>query len=252
MSYLQVLAAEAAAGRPVAVAKLVADPRQAVVVDSRQVLFAAASEPGLEAAMAGLAMRMLAGGRTGVERLGEERIYVESHLPDPVLLVVGAGHVGQMVAQLGAMAGFAVDVLDDRAQYANAERFPTARRIICGPFAAELQSLAPGPRHHVVLMTRGHHHDRLCLEALVDADLAYLGMIGSRTRIAAIFAALEARGVSRDRLARVRAPIGLDIGARTPAEIAVAVVAELIASRRGGTGAPLSQMGRALVHERRR
>ena len=255
MAYVEWLAEAAAAGRPAAVAKLLTDPLlgQALVVSPAGVIYSDVPDPALEASVAAVAMQFLAEGRSGVATVrGDVRVYIESHRPDPVLLVIGAGHVGQMVAQLGAMAGFDVAVLDDRPQYANPERFPMASRVLCGPFAAELAGLDLGPQHYVVLMTRGHHHDRLCLEELIGADLAYLGMIGSRTRVETIFAALEAEGVDRERLQRVRAPIGLDIGARTPAEIAVSVVAELIAVRRSGTGAPLSSLGRALVHTQRR
>lgn len=255
MSYVEWLAEAAAAGRPVAVAKLVTPLflGQALVVSPAGVIYSSVADPTIQNATGALAVQFLSEGRSGAATVcGDVRVYIEAHLPDPVLLVIGAGHVGQMVAQLGAMAGFDVTVLDDRPQYANRDRFPMASRVLCGPFAAELAGLALGPQHYVVLMTRGHHHDRLCLEQLIGADLAYLGMIGSRTRVETIFAALEAEGVDRERLERVRAPIGLDIGARTPAEIAVSVVAELIAVRRSGTGAPLSRLGRALVHTQRR
>ena len=258
MAYVERLAAEVEAGRPAAVAKVVSGSRigEAVVVSPSGLLLSGVNDPGLQAAMADLATQMLADGRSGVQSLpsagGPVRVYVESYLPAPVLLVVGAGHVGQMVAQVGAMSGFDVWVLDDRPQYANAQRFPEASRILCGPFTQELAALNLGPQHYVVLMTRGHHHDRESLAQVIDAPVAYLGMIGSRTRIETIYELMRAEGVKDELLERVRAPIGLDIGARTPAEIAISVMAEMIAVRRGGTGAPLSQLGRALVHTNRR
>lgn len=263
MNYAALLAAEVAADRPAAVAKVVSAPvglpvgtGDAILVSPAGLLWSGLADVELQNAMAEVAMRCLAEGRTGIQSLqsplGALRVYVESHLPSPVLVVVGAGHVGQMVAQFGAQTGFDVWVLDDRSAYANAERFPQASLIRCGPFASELAALNLGPRHYVVLMTRGHHHDREALRQLVDVPVAYLGMIGSRTRVETIFELLAAEGVAPENLQRVRAPIGLDIGARTPAEIAVSVLGEIIAARRGGTGAPLSQLGRALVHTNRR
>jgi xanthine dehydrogenase accessory factor len=242
------------------VAKVVGSPEvdcetrlgQALLVDHAGPYRCEVAEPGLASAMSVLATEMLTRGESGVRTLngpaGNYRIYVESHLPRPVLLVVGAGHVGQRVAEAGVLAGFQVEVLDDRSAYANPARFPTASRVICGPFAAELAALNPGPRHHVVLMTRGHTQDRVCLHALAGTQVAYLGMIGSRSRVQAVLGQLRAEGVTDEWLERIRAPIGLDIGARAPGEIAIAVLAEVIAARRGGTGAPLSSLGRSLVH----
>lgn len=262
MSYLSVLAREIAAGRPVAVAKVVEGPWMgcAVVASPDGILYLdprlTAAPAGLVQAMAGLAGDALGAGHCGCRRLylpeGSARVYVEPHLPPPVLLVVGAGHVGREVARAGALAGFQVWVLDDRPDYAHPAHFPTARRVICGPLPAELAALEPGEQHYVVLVTRGHAHDAECLRALAGAPVPYVGMIGSRKRVQAVFDALRAAGVDEAWLSRVRAPIGLDIGARTPGEIAIAIVAEVIAARRGGTGAPLSALDRPLIHLSRR
>lgn len=263
MSYARILAEEVAADRPVSVAKVIASPEgstlrtgDTVLVSPEGLLWSGVDDPALREAIADLAQTILAEGRTGMQTLptplGSARLYVESHLPSPVLLVIGGGHVGQMVSRFGAQTGFEVWVLDDRQAYANADRFPEASLIRCGPFAEELAAMELGPRHYAVLMTRGHHHDREALRHLVDRPLAYLGMIGSRTRVETIFELLQEEGYPAEALQRVRAPIGLDIGARTPAEIAVSVLGEIIAVRRGGTGQPLSQLGRALVHTNRR
>lgn len=252
---LDLLLARVEAGEPTAIARPLpspAGPTGGLLVGPDGLLAGGLSDPALLPAAAAAAAEALREGRTGVLRLqtagGPVRLYVECHLPTPVLVVVGAGHVGQMVASVGAIAGFDVVVVDDRPEYANAARFPTAHAIRCGPFAAELADLRLGPRHYVVLMTRGHQQDRACLGKLLCAPVAYLGMIGSRNRIQTIFQLLNEEGVPAERLERVRAPLGLDIGARSPGEIAVAVVAELIATRRGGTHQPLSALGRSLVH----
>ncbi len=262
MSYLNALAREIAAERPVAVAKvvegpwagcaLVAGPGGACYADPRLT----EAPAGLAEAMADLAAELLDRGESGCHRVrlpeGSVRVYVESHLPPPVLLVIGAGHVGREVARAGVLAGFQVWVLDDRREYADPAHFPTAHRVICGPLTAELAALAPGARHHVVLVTRGHAQDAACLAALAGAPVPYIGMIGSRTRVRTVLDALRADGADEDWLTRVRAPIGLDIGARTPGEIAIAIAAELIAVRRGGTGRPLSALDRPLIHLSRR
>lgn len=213
----------------------------------------AQTAPGTAAALVAAGQAALAAGRPGTRDLhlggAAVRVYVEPYLPPPELVVVGAGHVAQPVAGMAKLAGFAVTVLDDRPDYASRGRFPGADQVICAPLAAGLQGLHLGPAHHVVLLTRGHRHDLQCLRQLLPLPLAYIGMIGSRTRVQTVFRLLQAEhGVDPAQFRRVYAPIGLDIGARTPAEIAVAVVAELIRVRRGGTGQSLSRLHRALVH----
>jgi xanthine dehydrogenase accessory factor len=160
------------------------------------------------------------------------------------LLVVGGGHVGQAVARLAAAVDFEPWVLDDRERYASAERFPEATRRIVGPIGPELARLAAAgeftPRTYAVILTRGHAHDEEALAHLADTPLGYVGMIGSRRKVRLIFEDLLARGVPAAALARIRAPLGLDIGSQTVPEIAVSVVAELIASRnRGSVEVPL-------------
>ncbi len=193
----------------------------------------------------------LTDGKPSTTRAGALRIYAEPFLPAPELVVVGGGHVAQPIAQLGKLLGFSVTVIDDRVEYANRDRFPTADRVICEEFLPALRGLGLGARHHVVLVTRGHHHDMECLREVLSLPLAYIGMIGSRTRVGTVFRMLTEEHVADPkRLEWVHAPIGLDIGACTPAEIAVSVAAELVKVRRGGTGASLSHLARNLVHGR--
>lgn len=155
-------------------------------------------------------------------------------LPRCRLVVVGAGHVGQAVATLAAQADFDVWVIDDRDRYANTERFPAAERIIVGNVAGTLAELPVDSKTYVIIVTRGHSHDEEALFHLAGRPARYLGMIGSKRKIRLIFDDLLAAGVSAESLARVHAPLGLDIGSQTVPEIAVSIVAELIAHRNLG------------------
>ena len=155
-------------------------------------------------------------------------------LPRIRLIIIGAGHVGQAVAELAAKADFEVVVADDRRQYANAERFPTAARLIVGPLDEVLPSLPVNENTYALIVTRGHGHDQEALFHLVSTVATYVGLIGSRRKIHMIFDALREQGVSTESLARVAAPIGLDIGSESVPEIAISIVAELIAVRNLG------------------
>lgn len=170
---------------------------------------------------------------------GVVSLFVEVQ-PQPYhLIIAGAGHVAAPLATMAALCDFTVTVLDDRPQYANVQRFPTANRVIAGPFREELRKLrgARGvfdPQTCLVLVTRGHQYDVDLLLEVLDDPLAYLGMIGSRRRIRAVYDLLASEcGVPRDKFERIHAPIGLDIGAQTPAEIAIAILAEIIAVTHG-------------------
>jgi xanthine dehydrogenase accessory factor len=158
-------------------------------------------------------------------------------LPRVRLLIVGAGHVGQAVARLAADVGFEVSVLDDRASYASRERFPSAERLIVGEIGPTLRELAPrlDPSTYCLIVTRGHNHDEEAMYHLAPTAAGYVGMIGSKRKIRLIFEDLLARGISAEALAAVHAPLGLDIGSQTVPEIAVSIVAELIAQRNRGS-----------------
>jgi xanthine dehydrogenase accessory factor len=163
----------------------------------------------------------------------------------PVLLVVGAGHVGQAVTRLGDYVGFAVAVLDDRPEFASRERLPEADRILCGDLVESLRGFPIDAGTYVVVVSRGHRQDELALREVVASDAAYVGMIGSRRRAGAVLQHLSEEGFSQEALKRVRTPIGLDIGAETPEEIAVSIIAEIIQACRGGTGRAMRE-GRAV------
>jgi xanthine dehydrogenase accessory factor len=153
------------------------------------------------------------------------------------LVIVGAGHVGQAVGRLAAETDFDVWVVDDRQQYANSERFPAAQRILVGPLIDLLPALEINAQTYALIVTRGHGHDQEALYHLAATPAAYVGLIGSRRKIRMIFENLRQEGVSERALERVAAPVGLDIGSETVNEIAVSIVAELIAQRNLGAAA---------------
>src|SRR5687768_845633 len=164
---------------------------------------------------------------------GQMDVYIDPIAPSPALYIVGAGHVGWHLARMAADAGFRIHVVDDRAKFANADRFPAAETIEVDDIGAWLHRAELPPSAYAVVVTRGHTHDFEALRALAARDLRYVGLIGSRAKVARIFDALEAEGMPLECLRRVHAPIGLDIGAITPAEIAISILAELIAIRHG-------------------
>src|SRR5689334_14908474 len=170
---------------------------------------------------------------TGLICGGQMDVYIEPIEPSPELYVIGAGHVGFHLARLAADVGFRVHIVDDREKFANAERFPTAVEVVVDEIPAWIDRVSLPPHAYAVIVTRGHTNDLEALRALAPRELRYLGLIGSRAKVARIFDALVSDQMPTDVLQRVRAPIGLDIGAVTPQEIAVSILAELIAVKHG-------------------
>jgi len=164
---------------------------------------------------------------------GQMDVHIDPLAPAPHLYIIGAGHVGWHVATLAHSAGFRIHVVDDREKFANRERFPDADEVIVEPIADWLHGATLQPTAYAVIVTRGHQADLEAMRSLAARDLTYLGLIGSRAKIVRINQALLADGLPVESLERVHAPIGLDIGAVTPAEIAISIVAELVAIRRG-------------------
>jgi xanthine dehydrogenase accessory factor len=183
------------------------------------------------------------------------RAYVEqgiSYLPFLErcrLIIVGAGHVGQKVAALAAEVDFDVWVVDDREEFCNSQRFPAASRLVVGSIDTALSGLDIDARTYCLIVTRGHHHDEEALYHLAETPASYVGMIGSRRKIKLIFDDLLAEGIARDALARVSAPLGIDIGSQTVPEIAVSIVAELIAHRNLGGLRPEIRRASLLAQE---
>jgi xanthine dehydrogenase accessory factor len=184
---------------------------------------------------------------TGLVCGGTLEVFVEPILPIAELLLFGAGHVSQSVASIASLAGFEVTVVDDRDAYANKERFPFAT-VISEDFEKALTTLSPRENSYIVIVTRGHRDDMRVLRWAAETPARYIGMIGSQRKTIAIYKELEKEGIAAEKLARVYAPVGIDIGAITPEEIAVAIVAELIAIRRN-SATPLPHMKSAKAAE---
>lgn len=168
--------------------------------------------------------------------------FVETLYPDPLLLIVGAGHVGIQLAKVASLMRFQVAIQDDRPEWANPQHYPQACQIFTESIVVALDQLAQHAQLYAALVTRGYQYDLAALSALLQRDrpCRYIGMIGSEKRVQQVFQALQERGMPKEKLRSIYAPIGLDIGALTPEEIAISIGAEMILVRRGGTGQPLS------------
>lgn len=169
--------------------------------------------------------------------------------PQPQLLIVGAGHIAVPLAHYGKTLGFEVVVLDDRDKYANRERFPDANRVIAADFGSTLSDFPLTAATYVVIITRAHTYDEESLRLILHKPSAYIGMIGSRRRVQTVLRTLGGEGYDQDLLRHIHAPIGLDIGSETPEEIALAIIAEVVTVRRGGTGVSLSKQIRPVAME---
>ena len=169
---------------------------------------------------------------TGLLCGGTLDIFIEPVLPPALLYIFGAGHVSVKLYKVAKDAGFEVTVVDDREAYANRERFPEAKEVIAEDFDQAMTRLTPNEASYIVIVTRGHRDDMRVLRWAVQTSARYIGMIGSKRKTIAVFRELTKEGLSPELFERVHAPVGLDIGAITPEEIAVAIAAELIATRR--------------------
>ncbi len=168
-------------------------------------------------------------------------IFIEPFVPPPVLLIAGAGHIAAPLAAMAHLMNYSVSVTDDRASFASHERFPGAKQILVGNIEAVLRTYPITARTHIVLVTRAHAHDVHGLRAIINSPAAYIGMIGSQRRVWAVFKLLHQEGIPAEKLARVRAPIGLNLGGGTPEEIALCIMAEITMLHHGGSGLALSE-----------
>jgi xanthine dehydrogenase accessory factor len=170
---------------------------------------------------------------------GATSLYAEVIESKPAFVVIGAGHIGRSLSKLADFLDFHVVVIDDREEFADPERLPEADQVICQDYEEALDRLPVNANTSIVMVTRGHKQDEVALRHAIGRGAAYVGMIGSRRRTSAVLQHLAEDGFDPEELARVRTPIGLDIGAETPEEIAIAIMAEVVMLRRGGSAAPM-------------
>ena len=163
---------------------------------------------------------------------GELEVFIEPILTPPTLYIFGGGHISLPLAKIGKLLGFKIAVIDDRAEFANADRFPEADITLAGDFTKSLPKLKIDKSSYIVIVTRNHRYDDIVLEWAVGTEAKYIGMIGSKAKNKAIFSHLMAKGIAKEQLDRVHAPIGLEINAQTPEEIAVSILAEIVKVRR--------------------
>ncbi|MDA8188745.1 MAG: XdhC family protein [Dehalococcoidales bacterium] len=253
--------------RPAALATAIAcrDPHQAVEVGAKMIVFDDGTKLGsfrpdeLENVVLDAAARALRTGEPEVVKhwlgnarngdgrklaLADVEVFVEPFKPLPTLVIAGAGHIAVPLARMGKLLDFDVVVVDDRASFANEERFPDADRILVSDFESAFGKIKITSDSYVVLITRGHQHDVVSLKQVIDSDAAYIGMIGSRRRVWAVFKLLHEEGMPLEKLSKVYSPIGVDLAAETPAEIAVSIIAEVVKVRRGGEAPSLSKTTR--------
>jgi xanthine dehydrogenase accessory factor len=170
---------------------------------------------------------------------GTVEIFIEPINPPPQVVIIGAGHVGRATAHLAKWLGFRVIVNDDRAELVAPEWIPEADAYLAGALDDHLAEITLGPQTYVLLLTRGVQFDVALLPRLLEAGVAYIGVIGSKRRWTQALKELRDKGVAEEKLARVHAPIGLELNAETPEEIAVSIMAEIVMLRNGGTGEPM-------------
>jgi xanthine dehydrogenase accessory factor len=164
---------------------------------------------------------------------GKVLVYIEPVIPDPDLVILGAGHVGKALSKLAGFAGFRVTVTDDRAEHANRENIPDADNILVAGFQDVFSHIMPGRGTYIVIATRGHNHDLEALRAALRTEAQYIGLLGSRRKKALLYKTLEGEGFAKEALNRIITPVGLDIGSVTPEEIAISILAQIIMVRRG-------------------
>ncbi len=170
----------------------------------------------------------------------QTELFVEGFTTPPTLVMVGGGHVGKATADLAHRLGYRVYVVDDREDFSNPDRFPYAEETIVAPYTDWAQRLDINVNSFIVVASRGHWFDDVALESALTTRARYIGLLGSRRKTLMIYQRLLQEGTSRERLAEVRAPIGLDIGALEPEELAVSIMSEIIMIRRGGKGSPMT------------
>ena len=181
-------------------------------------------------------------GEDGLVCGGRMKVFIEPIEGTPTLCLFGAGHVAQPLARMAKAAGFRVQVADDRIKFANRERFPDVDLLVVDEFTAAAGQMTLGPNTYAVVVTRGHKGDTEALRAVVGKGLRFVGLLGSRPKLVHLVSALEESGVPAEHLAEIHCPLGIEIGAVSPEEIAVSVLAQMIAVRRAVPSSAIAPM----------
>jgi xanthine dehydrogenase accessory factor len=244
------LLAASRGGKPVALATLLRkkgrdiEPAGRIFVETEGRAGGRLEDPELEAQARTAALEVLRHGTARTVALdGEHELLIEPVLAKPRLVIVGGGHVGLALARMGAQLEYEVTVIEDRAEFASRERFPAGVEVMHADLVETLGTIDIGWNTFIVIATRGHKLDSQALRAAVKTRARYVGLLGSRRKTILIDRMLKDEGVPDERLRDVHAPIGLDLGGRTPAEIALAVLAEMSMERYGGSARPLRLSG---------
>lgn len=248
---LEAARSAAAGGPPLAVITRLRRSRHQVAFEARIVVFADGRRLG-SLGVAALDARAVSSGlaqmRHGIARLvpvaDEDDLLIEPVTARPRLVVAGGGHVAKAIARQARLLDFDVTVLEDRPEFADPGRFDGAE-VLTGDVPASIRTLSYGWQTYLVIATRGHKLDADCVEAAVDTKAPYIGLLGSRRKTVLIAEMLREAGVADGRIAAIHAPVGLDLGGRTPAEIALAVLAEITQERYAGSGRPLRALAPA-------
>jgi xanthine dehydrogenase accessory factor len=233
-------------GEPVALATVVNVPEGASNLGAKLLLRSDGSvsgtlgDPQLDARAIETAQRVAEVGAVESFITGEGvEVFIEGFTTPPTLIMVGGGHVGKATADLANMLGYRVIIVDDRPEFANAERFPYAEQTLVTGYEGWSSHLTINVNSFIVVATRGHRYDDMALESALVTRARYIGLLGSKRKTLMIYQRLLQQGVPLERMKEIHAPVGLDIGALTPEELAVSIMSEIIMARRGGKGGPM-------------
>ena len=235
-------------GEPVSLATVVNSPRRPELLGAKLLLRADGTvsgtlgSPALDEPALATARRIADIGNTESITAEGAEIFVEGFTTPPTLVMVGGGHVGKATADLANLLGYRVYVVDDRPEFSNKERFPYAEQVVVAPYHQWAEHLSINVNSFLVVATRGHRFDDMALESALKTRARYIGLLGSRRKTLMIYRRLMEQGIAKDRIREVYAPVGLNIGALTPEELAVSIMSEIIMVRRGGDGGQM-QMG---------
>lgn len=232
-------------GSPLAVATLIKSPEEEEVGNKLIMLEDGAAHgtvgrPQLDGLAEAKARELMEQGKCAhmTTQQGDE-LFIEAYTSPATLILMGGGHISKSVAPLAKMLGLRLFVLDDRREFANLERFPDAEAVAVAGYAHGLENFPVNKNTAIVIATRGHNFDDLALESAARSDAGYVGLVGSKRKVILIYEELLKRGLPLERIENIHAPIGMDIKARTPAEIAISIMAEVVQWRLGGTGQPM-------------